>query len=165
MEGFTPAATAIAEARAADPQRAAYIAGLRILAGVLEGHPEIRVPYGTDALLSFPGTPEGVEEMAAARRAFAGTWEKRYTGGGEHTDWFSLHAELGGKGGVKIELYAPRDAVCTRVVKGTEQRPVEKVIRPAETETVMESVEIVEWVCGSALSDVATDDEPAAVAA
>ncbi|HLK74032.1 MAG TPA: hypothetical protein VKU77_10345 [Streptosporangiaceae bacterium] len=165
MHGFTPVEQAIRDKAAADTRRAAYVAGLRILADVLEAHPEIRRPLDTALMIPFGETPEGVAAMAAARRAFSGTWHKEFSGGGENTDWLNLRTELGGEGGLQVELYAPRDAVCRRVVKGTEEREVEEVVRPAETRTVLREVEIVEWECGSVLGDDAAVAAPGSVAA
>jgi len=54
--------------------------------------------------------------------------------------------------GLKVELVAERDAVCTRVVTGTEEREVEKVITPAVVEKVTETVDVVTWDCQPVLA-------------
>jgi len=126
--------------------RAAYIDGLRQLAGVLEEHEEIPLPFSgsiTPLQTGFYG--DGArEQMAAAVRAMPGKWVKDAS-----DKWLNLTGQLAG---LRIELYAERDAVCTRVVTGTEEREVEKVITPAVTEKVTETVELVEWDCSPILA-------------
>jgi hypothetical protein len=129
-------------------ERAAYIEGLRVLATVLEQHPDVPLPlYGTGGfsplLLGFYGD-SAREDLAAAARVFPVAWSKNADGA-----WFTLDGQLGG--GLGVQLYADRDAVCTRRVTGTEEREVEEVVTPAVTRKVVKPVEIVEWDCGSLL--------------
>jgi hypothetical protein len=137
-------------------ERARYIDGLRVLAAVLEQNPGIRLPmsarYPNAVVFLFQG--DGArEEMAAAARAFPCSWQKHTTTGGG-TEFFDLVGQLAGLG---VELSAPRELVCERVVTGTEKRPVEKVVTPAVVETVVEDVEVVEWRCHSLLAPAALD--------
>lgn len=141
-----------------DP-RQQYITGLRILADVLEKHPEVKLPIhghsGSPLLFYFTEDAGDVEAMAAARKALPCTWRKSFTdGGGKYTPWFNLSGELAG---LAIQLYAPRDAVCERVVTGTEDREVDEVVQPEVTRKVVKPVEVVEWRCHPIL---APDDAP-----
>jgi hypothetical protein len=152
-------------------QRAGYITGLRALADILENHPEVPLPYdgnlGDLAINDFLNTASPREDLAAAARAFPIRWQKHVRGTVEGSpDYFDLKGELHG---LKIRLTAYRDAVCTKIVTGTEEREVEKVITPAVTETVTETVETYEWVCESVMAPQDAPDrgtrEPAEVAA
>jgi hypothetical protein len=166
MEGKTPREAAeaarLAAMTPAERERAGYIEGLRMLADLLEKHAGIPLPvtgrHSSRILFPFGGTPEGVAAMAATRKAFPCAWEKHFSGGGEYTDWLDLRGRLAG---LEIELYAPRDAVCKRIVKGTEEREVEEVVRPAETRMVRKRVDVVDWEC----SPVLAADAPAKAAA
>jgi hypothetical protein len=94
--------------------------------------------------------------MAAARRAFgSASWTKNVSDSG---NWFNLAGQLGG---LHVELYAPRDAVCTRVVTGIEKREVEVEVTPAVTEKVVKTVEVAEWECRAILAP-ADDEDPEA---
>lgn len=130
--------------------RERYIDGLRVLAAALEAHPEIPLPFnGSDEhsplLLGFHGDPDQARgEMATAVRALPCAFAKDPDG-----KWLNLNGRLGG--GLHIQLYAARDAVCTRRVVGTEEREVEDEIQPAVTRKVVKRVEVVEWDCGALL--------------
>jgi len=128
--------------------RAAYIAGMRKWLDLLEASPEIPLPLnGTDPLspqiINFGGD-SAQEEMAAARRAIGGQWEKTVT-----EKWFKLRTHLDG---FHLMLYAGRDLVCTRRVTGTEMKEVEEEVTPAVTRKVTKEVPIVEWDCGPLLA-------------
>ena len=124
-------------------KRASYVSGLRKWADILEAHPQVPLPfYGTDSkspvLINFGG--EGTrDELAAARQAIGGQWEKTVD-----EAWLNLNGQLDG---FYIQLYASRDAVCTRRVVGTEEREVEEEVRPAETRKVRKQVDVIEWDC------------------
>ncbi len=134
--------------------RAAYIAGLRQLADALEAHPEVPLPTdGTRMPLSWNlWDDDAREQMAATARALPVAWVKEtregYDGG---PDYFDLSGKLGG---LKVKLTACRDAVCTRVVTGTEDREVEEVVTPAVTRKITQPAEVVEWRCESILAPV-----------
>lgn len=128
--------------------RQAYIDGLRALATVLEDHPEVELPVeGTILPLAFNFWGDDARErMAAAARAIpAGAWAKQ-----AGDTYFKLDGKLAG---LNVQLAAHRDAVCTRVVTGTEDREVEEEVTPAVVRKVVKSVEVVEWQCGSILAD------------
>jgi hypothetical protein len=127
--------------------RAAYIGGLRVLATVLELHPEVPLPYEGDLgeINWFLGNDR--DQVAAIARAIPCTWDKRIWG--KEDEHFELKGCLAG--GLTLSLNANRAAVCTRRVVGTEDREVEEVVTPAVKRTVVKPVEIVEWDCGSLL--------------
>ena len=139
-------------------RRASYIDGLRALADILEEHREVPLPYhgdGTAITISrFLSVADPRAEMAATARAFPVRWRKEV-----RDDYFDLRGELHG---LKLHLVAYRDAVCTRVVTGTEEREVEEVITPAVTRMVTKPVEVVEWVCGSVLAPAEREGTEAA---
>jgi hypothetical protein len=147
-------------------ERERYIDGLRVLASVLEQNENIPLPiqgHSSTLTMMFFGKDEIIRgAMAAAARAFPCNWEKRVSGvAGEYFDL------LGTLGALRVELTAPRGAVCKRVVVGTEEREVEEVVTPAVTKKVTRPVEIVEWDCGSLLAPrpaVAADEAAKAVA-
>jgi hypothetical protein len=128
-------------------KRAAYIDGLRQLTTALEQHPEIGLPVegtGLPLTFSFWDNDAARAQMAATARALPCTWDK------EASD---TYLRLRGRiAGLHVELVAYRDAVCTRVVTGTEEREVEVEVTPAVTEKRTETVDVVEWDCGSLLA-------------
>jgi hypothetical protein len=131
--------------------RAGYIAGLRALADVLERHADLPLPsYGTaeysPIYLAFFGA-YAREELAAAARVMPCRLDKDAT-----EKWFNLDGWLHG---LRIQLTAVRDAVCERVVLGTET-VVTTVPDPAvevPLVEVTEQREIVEWRCGPLLAE------------
>lgn len=134
-------------------ERQQYIDGLRVLASVLEQHPGLELPAtGTRMALKWNFWGDDARElMAATARAIPCEWRKDVTE--ESSEGVPAYFDLDGElGALKIRITAYRDAVCERVVVGTEDRPVERVITPAVTETVMERAEVVEWRCGSLLA-------------
>jgi hypothetical protein len=144
-----------------EDERARFIDGLRVLADALEEHPEVPLPYhGTSAEISFYFllTENPRAEMAAAARALPCSWQKEAS---DSRETLSLHGQLGA---LRVELVAYRNDVCTRVVTGTEDRPVEVVVTPAVTETVVKPVEIVRWECSPILAPALADKAPMAVA-
>lgn len=141
------------------PERAAYADGWRQLAAIIEAGPDVPIPTMgtvTPVLMYFDGE-DARERMAACRRAIRGaTWEKSVSGKDDR--FFNLTGTLGG---LRIQLYAEREAVCTRRVVGTEDVEVDVEIQAAVTERRTETREIVEWNCSPVL---AAADEPQAVA-
>jgi hypothetical protein len=143
-------------------KRAGYITGLRALADILENHPEVPLPHdGTGseiAINAFLTSDDPRAELAAAARAFPCAWRKGARDG-EYGDYFDLHGELHG---LKLRLTAFREAICTKVVTGTEDREVEEVVTPAVTRTVTKPVPVVEWVCTPVLAPAAQEAGAAA---
>jgi hypothetical protein len=133
--------------------RAAYIDGLRRLAGALEQHDELPLPYeGSGSVMTFHflGGDDPRAAMAAAARALPVAWRKDAMEG-DGVSYFELKGRLAG---LSLKLTAYRDAVCTRVVTGTEDREVTEVVTPALTRKVTKPVEVVEWRCESLLAPV-----------
>lgn len=147
-----PAAAADSE----DGRRAAYVAGLRAVADTLEDRPEVPLPFeGRAEPLTFhflyDGDPRAA--LAAAARALGGTWAKVTRDYGAGGAYFDL---LGEACGVRLRLTAYRDAVCERVVTGTEDvtdwvKDPEKLAAVPLVE-VTRPVETVEWRCRPVLA-------------
>lgn len=132
-----------------DFDRVDYIDGLRQLADLLQENPDIPVPYdGSAASINWILLPREDQKgiLAAIARALPGKVEKRVRG-----DAFDLVGRLAG---LHVKVIADRDEVCARVVTGTET--VTKTIPDPDVKvplvTVTETVETVEWVCGSLLA-------------
>lgn len=131
-------------------QRSEYIAGLRAIADALEQHPDVKLPYhGNTGTFSWVTSHEADPKAETAKivRTFGGDWTKRENQG-------DLMVFVGRIAGVSVDIICDRDTVCTRRVVGTEDREVQMVVTPAVTETVTETVEVVEWDCGSLLAPV-----------
>jgi hypothetical protein len=133
-----------------DNDRDEYITGLRQLADILERHDDLPLPYtGTASrLLWIAGLSEDHAELARTfARNIPGVLRKNVRG-----DVFDL---IGDIQGLHVQLIVDRDAVCERVVTGTEtvtrQVPDPSVVVP--TVEVTEVVEQVEWVCSPLLAD------------
>lgn len=140
-----------------DP-RAEYIAGLRMLADLLEAHPDLVLPAGKDAFADLTVAIFGDdqrEQMAAWTRALPG--EKRKGQSGTNGDILTLNGQLRG---LHLRLICDRDEVCERVVVGTktETKTVKDPALLAEVPEVevTEQVEIVEWRCTSILAGAAS---------
>ncbi len=132
--------------------RAAYTAGLRMLAGALDAHPGLPLPDG-EITIRFLHAGDPRAQMADAARAFPCTWRKDAWEGESGNAYFELAGKLGG---LRIRLSAYRDAVCTRVVTGTRQ-VTETVADPAALAAVPQvevtrTEDIITWDCGSLLA-------------
>lgn len=112
-----------------DQSRSKYVEGLRSLADFLAEHPDVPTP--NDCL--------GVVTDKAGAVAWARAYPK------VEKDWLSNYLILRGMefGGLHVEVYTERQAVCRRIVKGTRQVP-ERIV-PAHEE------DIVEWECDEPL--------------
>lgn len=143
-----------------DP-RDEYIAGLRMLADLLEAHPELMLPYdggdGSPLCIIPIGRARQREQLTAWAKALPGRKEKKPRG-----DAFDL---TGTVRGVHIKVICNRDNVCEKVVLGTET-VTETVPDPeymaaaplVERETERE---IVKWVCAPS---ILAEDEPVGAA-
>jgi hypothetical protein len=140
-------------------ERAERIAGFRALADLLEQNPELPLPYEGGAGGGQPLTwhflrsdeAKARADMAAAAQVLRGRMDKH-----ADEDYFRLTGNLRG---VHFQLVAFRNAVCERVVVGTE--PVTRMVPdPAVVVPlveVVEQVEQVEWRCGSVLDGAVSD--------
>jgi hypothetical protein len=135
----------------ADP-RAEYIAGLRMLADVLEANPHLRLPYtGSDQGSPINVMPHGDErqELADWARALPGKKQKK-----DRDAYFDLNAALRG---LHITVICHRDEVCERIVIGThevvEEKPDPALLAEIPLVTVTRTEEIVEWRCTSILAE------------
>jgi hypothetical protein len=151
----TPSAeTAPAEV---DP-RAAFTRGLREIADFLDAHPDVPLPYLESSAHSGgelrPSLPiylwgdDQREQLAAIAREM-GRAEKSAN---DRTKQFYVYRTFGG---IDLVAAADRDTVCERVVVATEQVtkevPDPEALAAVPTVTVVETVETVEWRCGSLL--------------
>jgi hypothetical protein len=137
-------------------QHAAYADRLRRLAAWLEDHQEVPLPAsisGTTVCFNFWRDTSRADLAAAARAFGLAGWQKRTWSGSENS-YFEMARDWAGW---RIELTAYRDAVCTRVVTGTEERPVEEIVTPAVTRTVVKPVETIEWVCEPVMAPAGTE--------
>lgn len=130
--------------------RVDYIDGLRQLADLLQENPELPLPYhgnASELLWIIVCDPNQRATLAAIARALPGKVDKDVRG-----DAFDLKGNLAG---LKVQVVARRDEVCERRVIGTEtvtkSVPDPTVVVPLVE--VTETVETVEWVCGSLLAD------------
>lgn len=118
--------TAPAEQTEKATRRASIVEGLRQLANFLEGHPDVAAPYN----VQVNAFVETREELTAAAKALG--WQKVYL-----QDWFCLKRSFAPDEAVTLEVNAPRERVCRRVVVG-------KKIIPARDAQVVDEIE---WVC------------------
>lgn len=134
-----------------DP-RAEYIAGLRMLADLLEQNPQLLKPHGAINVIPL-GAEQSREQLAAWARALPGRKEKQIS---------ERLANLEGRlRGLTVTVIASRDEVCDRVVTGTrevtEEVPDPEALAAVPTITRTKTVEEVKWVCRPMLEDQADD--------
>lgn len=123
-------------------KRTEYIAGLRLLAQILEANPHLPSPDGE---IAWPILDDARATLAALIKAVPGTITKDYSDG-----YFRMRFALRG---LQMRVWAIREEVCTRVVTGT-TRVTKTVPAPdAPTIQVTETVETVEWICEPILAD------------
>lgn len=139
--------------------RAAYIQGLRAIADLLEANPALPPFHGgewTDQLWFVAGhgdTDDVARERLGILARAMGAARKEY-----HDDSpFHGFALVGSIHGFRVDVRAPREAVCTKVVIGTREVQRERVVAPAVIQTpavveiVTETVEDFEWVCDGSI--------------
>lgn len=129
-----------------DP-RAAYTAGLRALADILDAHPELPLPYdGTGSALDWIEVGDDARRHAAVfARVMPGTVAKSVSDtAGQFYLTFQLH-------GLGLRVISTRAQMCERVVTGTREVEIEEpdpqalAALPKVKRT--EVVEDVEWQC------------------
>lgn len=130
--------------------RAAYTAGLRQLADILDNYPEVPLPVDGSSPnylrigFHFLSAEDPRTEMAAARRALGVPMEKS----ARTDDYFDLKGNLHG---LYFSMTAFREDVCERVVVATREVEVSEpdaaavAALPKVTRTV--KVEDVRWKC------------------
>lgn len=138
----------------ASPQTAQRIAGLRALADFLEHNPDLAEHVGNDRFLvavSHEPDPKALmAQFARAAKAAGIPVAKSYD-----ETWGNVELHFGSA--LSICVFAPRDAVCERIVLGTET--VTKTVKDPEAlkavpdVVVTEEVELVEWRCLPLLDD------------
>lgn len=129
--------------------------GLRAAADFIDAHPDLPKPYITaftskehvelNYYLHINGFGDLAEQKATAVaivRAVGGTWEKEAWG-----DDFRFAADLGP---LRFDVRVKREAVCERIVTGTETITLPAVeAQPERTE----EREVVEWRCEPLLAE------------
>jgi hypothetical protein len=138
-------------------RRAAYTAGLRALADALAANPDLPLPSeGSLWPLSIPFHSGGMNDedraaalASAARILIPGVRTKKVD-----DNYYRVTGHLHG---LEIQVWAMREQLCTRVVKGvrevTREVPDPEALAAVPTTTVTETVEDVEWVCAPLLAD------------
>lgn len=133
-----------------DP-RAEYIAGLRMLADLLEAHPEVMTPHRQIQVIPL-GAEVCREQLAAWARALPGKKDKEI---GDR-----MVTLVGWLRGVKVQVLAYRDEVCERITTGVEtvtrEVPDPEALAKVPTVTITEEVETYEWRCASILAGAAS---------
>lgn len=118
-------------------RRASWIASLRDVADFYEQHPDFPIDHGGLRFLAYVGTYNTDQPARFAELA-------SMLGGQRAKDaddqWFRVIRKFGP---FEIEVYAERDAVCTKVVVGSE---TVEVPDPAAPKITVER-EVVEWTC------------------
>lgn len=138
----------------ADP-RAEYIAGLRMLADLLERHSEVPLPStGRTMPIDIWVTRE--EDQAAKLAELARLLPGRKTKSqvGSQGQWFCLTAHLRG---LKVEVTADRNEVCEKVVTGSreviEEVPDPELLAAVPVIKRTKVVEEFEYRCRPLLAD------------
>ncbi|MFD9950856.1 hypothetical protein ACFWYW_19740 [Nonomuraea sp. NPDC059023] len=135
-----------------EAKRAAYTAGLRALADILDANPDLPLPYaGTDSTLNWIELGDEARRGAAVfARLMPGAVEKSVSEtAGQFYLEFTLH-------GLNLRWIATREEMCERVVVGTHEVEVEEpdpdalALVPKIKRT--EIVEDVEWQCRPVLA-------------
>lgn len=155
MNGTTETINAEALAHEAEKQ-AAYTAGLRALADLLDAHPQLIENVSlsqSDLLVSLGWMSDPMSRMAEFIRA---ALDRRLPIKKTYDDeWGTVFIDLGG--GVRLQVYARREQVCERIVTGTREVtrevPDPEALKAVPTVTVTETVEDVRWDCKPLLSE------------
>ena len=127
-----------------DTERAEYVKGLRALADLIEQHDELPLPTSKIewAVHYFGDDDAQKTALATIARLLPGKVKKNDPNSSEYNaEYFILKGTLHG---LRVEAWANRSTVCTRVVTGT--REVTKTV-PVKTEDVTVVEDVVEWVC------------------
>ena len=132
--------------------RTAYTTGLRQLADLLDTNPDLPIPFtGSDDMAPISihslgyGDDDPKATLATIARLLPGTVTKEVD-----SSYYRINGTLSG---LHVQATAYRDAVCERVVTGTREVTVPATpATPAQPEHT-QTVEDVEWVCGSLLAE------------
>jgi hypothetical protein len=127
---------------------AEFVNSLRQLADFYEQNPEVPLPQYPSFNIFASREAEKAREQF---RSF-GAFQKEF-----FDNWFVARKTFGS---IRLELNAPREQVCRRVVVGTREIP-EHII-PASTETIVpaHTEEIAEWQCEPILPAAVGNADP-----
>lgn len=146
---------------------AAYAANLRTVAALIEANPQLPLPavfaYGTGnidvswQILHNKDDDQAQRDTARAiLAAVGGKWDKKPWDDAD-VNRFDFTQK---RDGMRLEIYARRDAICERVVTGTEtvtrEVPDPDALAAVPTTTVTDVVETVEWRCEPILTERVT---------
>ncbi len=121
-----------------DDARADFIAGLQALAQFYADNPDFPLPYqGANSPFSVQAPWENrAARFADLVRTLGGDREKTYT-----DDYAHVTRDFGG--GVRVDVWAPRDEVCTRTKVGTVTE-----LQPDPNAPLVEvEVDVYSWDC------------------
>ena len=129
-----------------------YIAGLRALADLLAQHDDLPLPLDgqehTSIGWNLLSDTDARDAAAEVIRSVGGSWDKVPIGTQMHYRR-KLH-------GLHLHVVVTREAVCERVVTGTETVTRLVPAPDAPMVEVTETVETVEWVCQPLLAERAS---------
>ena len=135
--------------------RETYIAAIRALADLLAGTPALPLPThvaSNEITWSFGSTTDDpATKVAETIRHIPGPFAKNDpTASGYDSTYYTLKGSLAG---FPVEVWAYRDAVCEKVVTGTEQ--VTKLVPDPDAPKVevVETVETFTWQCKPILAE------------
>lgn len=117
-----------------------FVSGLRELAELYEGHPELPLPTENCFNVWLYGSQE---EILAQLRIFArafGRAEKEVIG----DSFFVMKREFGS---VRLEVNVNRETVCVPRIVGKKKVMVKEVTQPAVVTEVEKEVDVIEWDC------------------
>ncbi len=119
-----------------------WLIGMRAFCDWIEAHPEVDMPQynlGANQFNCIEFYMEDKAGIAAFVRALPGDAEKDYSGG-----TFYVASTISG---LHVRANVNREAVCERVVVGTEKKVREQLPEGVEYEKVEYEADVVEWVC------------------
>lgn len=131
--------TELAERR----KREEWCKGLRQLANVIEQHPEVDLPFGTEDWGAIQVYIMGKEQMAALVRAMPCKAEKNYD-----SNFLNMRFKLGE---FCMNAYVSRSTVCERIVVASKEVITMVPDPDAPMVQKVEIVEEIEWRCDEPL--------------
>lgn len=122
---------------------------LRVLADIYESSDDLVIPSELSSYSSMTywvSGPAEATDIVKALRKMGYEWEKRPSYDGQH-----LILENKNGDPLNVQIWISRSAVCEPVVVGQETKIKKVVKQGAVYEDVEETVDVIEWDCGSVL--------------